>query len=1017
MPPEREQCFLSGLTSMSEKTKGLEQSGRTPIYEKQDLWVALAAALISGAVYFYTVQPNVGLLDSGEFITAAMHMGVPHPTGYPLWTIGAWLFQLVIPFGNAAWKVNLFSGFCGALAVGVTTVLASSFLRWMMPCWSKDGKAPQAVIVSSIALSFGLLFAFSYSVWTQAVIAEVYTLHCLMVALFVASLYWWVRRPEKDLPIFVAFFTFALGMSNHHLMLAMAFLLPVVPLLVRRSIFWEVVVACVVSAAMVYLGFAWLSKDATTWATAVRFAFFAALWTTVLFAVRWKDAGLAACGLLVFLGGVFFPKAGGAPVPPLWLVLVNVALFAGSIGLLVLLVRRALKRSDAKLLLLVPVAVFLGLAPYAYMPFASSTNPPMNWGYTRTPEGFFYSINRTQYQGSLSDLIVSKLGKAMGTVPPKPPEPVDPERISTLEMGREFATFYWAKVIENFSFFSIFFFFASALAIFRLPLRQRTFLYLLIFGFFLAAFLQPIMERTETTIDAWSLQFPYHGYAYLLFSLCCAAGAGYLVQLAASAKPGLRYAALLLPVLPLWKGVQNEPLCSQRGHWFGWDYGHDMLKDLPKDAFVFGGTDPGRFVPTYMILGESFVDPKYRRDPDFDRRDLVIVTQNALADAFYQRYIHDHYGVGRPAATTWLEKLLGRDKQYPKDTTALPSDQELVDIIRKVSLSLPPGANPQDPSIGILFHAAIAQWIFEHNKDRREFFIEESFPMDWTYQYAVPHGLCYRLNKEPLASLPPEEVAKDFEFWNAYVDRLVNDKNFQEDFDAKRSFSKLRNSTGNIYRARGMWAEAERAYRQALELHPNNLESLTALSEILRVQRRWDEMEKIWDTAIAGDPTNRIVQKARMRVTRLREAEREIATLKSAMLGQQPNPETLASLLRLYMEVGQPDAVRQELEQAAPSFAGSPDFYKFATEFCNAHGQWATGLPYARKNAEANPNNPEALLLLARFLFTNRQLQDFLPTAQKAVQLGGAQARAALEADPIYAMVRNTPEFKKLLGR
>jgi len=98
------------------------------------------------------------------------------------------------------------------------------------------------------------------------------------------------------------------------------------------------------------------------------------------------------------------------------------------------------------------------------------------------------------------------------------PEPEDPERVSTLELGREFTSFYWRKLGENFTPWAFFAVIGAALGILRLPLRQRTFLYLLFIGFVLAAFLQPVMERTETTIDSWSLQFPYHGYAYLLQS-------------------------------------------------------------------------------------------------------------------------------------------------------------------------------------------------------------------------------------------------------------------------------------------------------------------------------------------------------------------------------------------------------------------------------------------------------------------------------------------------------------------
>lgn len=935
----------------------LEQ--RTPIFLRIDWLTAAVATLISGVVYFFTAQPNVGLLDSGEFIVAAQHFGVPHPTGYPLWTILAWLFTL-LPLGNEAWEVNLFSGLCGALSTGLVALLASSMLRWMLPWWWTGRGEISSRIAPLTAGAFALLFAFSFSVWTQAVIAEVYTLHTMMIGLFLLGLYWWVRRPESDWPVLATFLAFSLAMSNHHLTLALAPLPVLVPLLLRRSIFWEVVVAGMVSAALVYLGFAWLSQDATTWSTAMRFFYFAMFGLLLLLVLKWR-------------------------------------------------------RTDLRIILLVPVAVLAGLMPYAYMPIASSTNPPMNWGYTSTPEGFFYSINRTQYAGSLSDLIVRTLGKGMGTAPEKPPEPVDPERVSTLQLGREFSVFYWHKLVQTLTPWSVVAFFAAVLSIFRLPLRQRTFLYLLIIGFILSAFLQPIMERTETTIDAWSLQFPYHGYAYLLFAMIGAAGTGYVISRLASVRPALGYAAFALPLLPLWTGVQNYPLCSQRGHWFGWEYGYDMLKDLPKDAFVFGGTDPGRFVPTYMILGESFVDPQNRRDPDFDRRDLVIVTQNALADAFYQKYIHDHYAANRPPAKGWWEKWLGRDEQYPKKPVKLPTEQELMQIVQQVSANLPPGANPQDPNAGILYHAGIAQWIFEHNKHEREFFIEESFPMEWTYAYAVPNGLSYRLNKEPLAELPPEVVTEDFRFWNAYVDRLVNDQKFQRDFDAKRSFSKLRNSTGNLYRWRKMWPEAERAYRQALQLHPNNMESLVALSEILRVQERWDEMAAIWDHAIEGDPNNRSVRKARERVTRLREVDREIDALQRELSADPRNAELVSNLLRLFVETGQGDKVQEQLKQSAVVFGNSPEFLKFAVDFCNTNGQWAAGLEPARELVKVQPNDPSAWLALARMEFANRDPGAFLAAARKAIELGGQQAKVALANDMLYARIRGSAEFRQLL--
>ena len=40
----------------------------------------------------------------------------------------------------------------------------------------------------------------------------------------------------------------------------------------------------------------------------------------------------------------------------------------------------------------------LGAAFYFYMPLASMTNPPMNWGYPRTWEGFLHALTRGQYE-------------------------------------------------------------------------------------------------------------------------------------------------------------------------------------------------------------------------------------------------------------------------------------------------------------------------------------------------------------------------------------------------------------------------------------------------------------------------------------------------------------------------------------------------------------------------------------------------------------------------------------------
>ena len=61
------------------------------VFDAYERWNALIAFLVALITYWSTVMPNIGLNDDGEIATAALHFGVMHPSGYPLWTILAGL--------------------------------------------------------------------------------------------------------------------------------------------------------------------------------------------------------------------------------------------------------------------------------------------------------------------------------------------------------------------------------------------------------------------------------------------------------------------------------------------------------------------------------------------------------------------------------------------------------------------------------------------------------------------------------------------------------------------------------------------------------------------------------------------------------------------------------------------------------------------------------------------------------------------------------------------------------------
>ncbi|MGB8355139.1 MAG: DUF2723 domain-containing protein [Chthoniobacteraceae bacterium] len=938
--------------------------------QRLDAIAALVTFGVSFAVYFYTAAPNITMQDAGEEAVAAEHFGVCHPPGYPLWTLLGWLFHLLLPFGNATWRLNIFSCACGAIAVGGAAWLLSNSIRWFFtPPGQADDDPKLANTAFVIAVSFSLAAAFSVSMWSQAVIVVVYPLLSLCASLYLITLYRWIKDPSRLSGLVLVIFTFSLGMSGHHLMLSLAVLPLMAVMLLRRDFLAEFLVFMALAAGVIYLGFAKLSGELATWNTAVRF-----LW----------------CG------------------------------FAGLIVLV--WIKRGLLRWRVGLCLLVVSP--LGLLPYAYMPIASSTNPPMNWGYTREPAGFFYAINRSQYQGPLSSQLLRTLGKALGSAMPdqaweqqqqntNPTQPVK----SPLKGIMTFAGEYWVQLFLNFSAIPVIGFVMAITIIFGRERNRRAWVFLLFIAFFLAAFLQPFFDQPGIDLASWNLQMRYHGYTYLIFSVLSAMGFAFLflgIQRKFKLSHLWIYPLLALPIYGL---VHNRADSSQRNHWFGWKFGHDMLKDLPKSSVLFGGTDPGRFIPTYMIFGESPQPPSVKRDPDFDRRDLYIITQNTLADPFYLKYLRDQYTTLRPKEYGQFGKWLGRDTAYPKDTIIMPGDEDLHGIVKKlVDAQQQKSQGPIPPTdIGTQMNSAVSQWIFEHNRDQHTFFIEESFPLEWSYPYAIPSGLIYRLNHDPLDKIPGEDIAKDTQFWKKYTADLLDDPHYLEDFDAKRSFSKLRTTTGNIYRYRNLKAEAEAAYRQALQLWPANTEAIAALLRMLADQKRFDDAIALMTASYPLDPYNPSMQQMIGLAFLRKQLQGDIETTENELHSDPKNRDFTQRLLHDYEEIDDKEAADQLIVSAQKEV---PDDTVLLQDFINHYvvaTRFDKALELARKWDQLEPDNPEVKFMLTKFFFITGARSEFYSGATKAVEMGGISMRERYAHDPVFAPVRPEPEFQALI--
>ncbi|MDQ5810601.1 MAG: DUF2723 domain-containing protein [Actinomycetota bacterium] len=164
--------------------------------------VGAVAAVVVLILYARTLAPTILHYDRPELIDSAMLqmqvcvLGITHPTGYPTYLMLSHLFTY-LPFGDLAYRVNLASAVYGALAVGV--VYWAGYLV---------SRRVAAAAVGALALGFG------GTLWSQAVITEVYTLNALVVALTLAVLLLW-RARRKDGHLLLAAFLCGLALTTH----------------------------------------------------------------------------------------------------------------------------------------------------------------------------------------------------------------------------------------------------------------------------------------------------------------------------------------------------------------------------------------------------------------------------------------------------------------------------------------------------------------------------------------------------------------------------------------------------------------------------------------------------------------------------------------------------------------------------------------------------------------------------------------------------------------------------------
>lgn len=941
-------------------------------------WVVWGVAFL---LYLFTLAPAVTLEDSGELAVAADYLGVPHPPGYPLWTLLAWLFQRVFHgityhgYPNPAWAIGLMSATFASLACGLLALLVSrsgaDMMRGLQRTTALLGLKVETKIGWTAGVTAGLLMAFSPVLWSQAVIIEVYALNAFFMILLLLMIYRWMSRPGEDLTLYVTAYLFGLGLTNHH---TLFFLAP---------------------AVLFAIGF----RDRALFRDSVALL------------------SLALAGFLAYRGynaDAPSPDAMGGGVNGHY---IAAALFAFVPVVLGVWQRRLF--TEWRRLLIGIGALALGLSFYLYMPVASEQNPPHNWGYTRTVEGFMHSFTRGQY------------------------ERISPANIlgNPRLFGQQIRT-YFQSVRSQFTWASMVLAVVPFFFLMSLKRKARTWLLTLIAAFFfvsvmLVIFLNPTLDIQTLFIQRRFLILSHAVYAIwlgygIIFALSLlevqAARIGRLRTLNTAALA----LAWVLPLSVLWQNFYDEDQIAiiggaeQRGHDFGWQFGHWQLEGvhairadlerifgpdrfpevwadyptpdypprLEPDAILLGGTDPGRFVPTYMIFSAHC------------RPDVYLITQNALADNTYMAFLRDLYG-----NDIWIPSQLDSNRAF----------QEYVQDVQ--SGRIPPGADVvmRDGRVSVqgvagvmMINGILCRMLFEHNKDQHPFYVEESYVIQWMYPYLEPHGLILRLHPEPI-ELSAERIAEDRAFWDWYTARLLGNRRFRRDIVAQKTFSKLRSAIAGIYVFRRDFEAAEHAFQQAIALYPLSPEAHFRLAEMYLQQRRLDDARATIDQLLAGDPNNDRVAAFRQQIVQMQEREKRRIELEAIFQQGGGAIDEALELVQVYHQLQLHGPFQQLVQNLLQDDQIPVDAYLRLAQVLSEVRRMDLLEMALQRYVDREPRSPRVWIDLAAVRLSRERPDEALQALQRAVQLGGEPVRDAVRRDPRFQALHPRPEFRQLV--
>lgn len=230
-----------------------------------------------GALLLYGATAAPGIVeffdDTLEFQVVGPTFGIAHPTGYPLYILlsGLWT-RFLFPFGEWAWRMNLFSALTGALALALLARTGTHLALEPSntdPVRQTRGLAHLRMVLGGLApvIVFGLGAVW----WSQTTEAEVYGLHLVFVALILNQTLVILQSsrlrhsppknrpaPPQYRPLLLLCLWIGLGLTHHRMVVLLLPAVAVVllwqmPWLLRPGRHWAGLLAALLGPLLLYL--------------------------------------------------------------------------------------------------------------------------------------------------------------------------------------------------------------------------------------------------------------------------------------------------------------------------------------------------------------------------------------------------------------------------------------------------------------------------------------------------------------------------------------------------------------------------------------------------------------------------------------------------------------------------------------------------------------------------------------------------------------------------------------------